>query len=336
MAGLANTAVWEDEIYQIEQTDPVVGGPPDLPLGQGITNVPHQHLANRTAWLKAELAIVTQALANIDISEQISAAINDLIDGAPGALDTLRELAEAMGDNDDAMAALTTQIGQKLDANSDVYARSSNPQIDGSILVSGPQPMITFSDNDGGSQHVYQWTTNPLSDDGLTRLWGQFGLQRDNGDGTFTNLITFQSNGRATIWNGATSDEAIDGIDNTRMMTPFRTHEAVSAVLAADNSRSSAWVNFNGKGTVSIREAFNVASITDLGAGLYQVNFATPMANTNYAIWGQQANADTVGDERGDVYIHSKTTAYAQFYTVNVNGAAGDWDHVSILIMGGQ
>ena len=49
MTNLAEKNQWEVGVYQIEQTDPVVGGPPDLAQGQGITNVPHQALANRTA-----------------------------------------------------------------------------------------------------------------------------------------------------------------------------------------------------------------------------------------------------------------------------------------------
>ena len=55
MAGLAEQALWADAVYQIETNDPVVGGPPDLALSQGIANVPHQNLANRTAWLKQQL-----------------------------------------------------------------------------------------------------------------------------------------------------------------------------------------------------------------------------------------------------------------------------------------
>lgn len=46
---------------------------------------------------------------------------------------------------------------------------------------------------------------------------------------------------------------------------------------------AKAWVNFNGTGTVAIRAAFNVGSITDNGVGDYTVNFTTPMADANYA-----------------------------------------------------
>jgi hypothetical protein len=43
-----------------------------------------------------------------------------------------------------------------------------------------------------------------------------------------------------------------------------------------------AWVNFNGTGTVAIRAAGNVSSITDNGTGDYTVNFTTAMPDANY------------------------------------------------------
>ena len=45
-----------------------------------------------------------------------------------------------------------------------------------------------------------------------------------------------------------------------------------------------AWVNFNGVGTVAIRDSGNVSSITDHGTGLYAVNFATNMPDVNYCV----------------------------------------------------
>lgn len=44
-----------------------------------------------------------------------------------------------------------------------------------------------------------------------------------------------------------------------------------------------AWVNFNGVGTVSIRDGWNVPSVGDLGAGLYRVTWGSAFPNTNYA-----------------------------------------------------
>lgn len=47
-----------------------------------------------------------------------------------------------------------------------------------------------------------------------------------------------------------------------------------------------AWVNFNGAGTVAIRAAGNVGSITDNGVGNYTLNFTTAMLDANYAVCG--------------------------------------------------
>ena len=45
-----------------------------------------------------------------------------------------------------------------------------------------------------------------------------------------------------------------------------------------------AWVNFNGTGTVAIRASGNVSSVTDLGVGLYRVNFTTAKPDADYAV----------------------------------------------------
>ena len=44
-----------------------------------------------------------------------------------------------------------------------------------------------------------------------------------------------------------------------------------------------AWVNFNGTGTVAIRDSGNVSSITDYAVGQYGVNFTTAMPDVNYS-----------------------------------------------------
>ena len=62
-----------------------------------------------------------------------------------------------------------------------------------------------------------------------------------------------------------------------------------SGVLATQNGMTGiakAWVNFNGTGTVAIRDSFNVSSITDNGTGTYTINFTTAMPNANYNVSG--------------------------------------------------
>lgn len=45
----------------------------------------------------------------------------------------------------------------------------------------------------------------------------------------------------------------------------------------------AAWINFDGTGTIAIKDAHNVSSITDNGTGAYTVTFDNDFANTGYA-----------------------------------------------------
>ena len=49
------------------------------------------------------------------------------------------------------------------------------------------------------------------------------------------------------------------------------------------NGSAKAWVNWNGTGTVAIRDSFNVGSITDNGTGDYTTNISSAMGNANYS-----------------------------------------------------
>jgi hypothetical protein len=71
---------------------------------------------------------------------------------------------------------------------------------------------------------------------------------------------------------------------------------------------AKAWVNFNGTGTVAIRDSFNVSSITDNGTGNYTVNFTTAMPNSSYC-----AVVSTIG------VIQTNNQAYALMQTVTYN-----------------
>lgn len=60
------------------------------------------------------------------------------------------------------------------------------------------------------------------------------------------------------------------------------THKSADGSLEFFKCR--AWVNFNGTGTVAIRDSGNVSSITDNGVGGYTVNFTNAMPDANYAV----------------------------------------------------
>jgi flagellar capping protein FliD len=87
--------------------------------------------------------------------------------------------------------------------------------------------------------------------------------------------------------------------------------QTVPVATVAQGS-AKAWVNFNGTGTVAIRAAFNVTSITDNGTGDYTVNFTTAMVDSNYAasIVSQGTNTSNLW---GPVIFAGTSTGGAQF-----------------------
>jgi hypothetical protein len=46
---------------------------------------------------------------------------------------------------------------------------------------------------------------------------------------------------------------------------------------------AAAWVNFNGTGTIAVRDSVNVSSITDGGTSAYAVNYSSAMSDANYS-----------------------------------------------------
>jgi len=63
----------------------------------------------------------------------------------------------------------------------------------------------------------------------------------------------------------------------------FKSH-CVDKLMPSYTAR--AWVNFNGTGTVAIRDSGNVTSVTDLGVGKFRVNIDVDMPDSNYAVSG--------------------------------------------------
>jgi hypothetical protein len=122
------------------------------------------------------------------------------------------------------------------------------------------------------------------------------------------------------------------GTLNVTTIIGVSTLNAPSGVLATQNGMTGvakAWVNFNGTGTVAIRNSFNVSSITDNGTGDYTVNFTTVMPNANYAvaatstIQGGVSNAGCVVSVRNTSgTTPDQTTSGVRVVTIGVTSAS--------------
>lgn len=136
MANLTLTRQWVENIYQLETSDPVMGGP------DGIDNRQAKELGARTNWLKDQVDTVNQdrtgyapkaspeftgiptaPTANsgtnstqIATTAFVKNAIAALVGSAPAALDTLEELARALAGDANLKSTLLAEIGKKANA----------------------------------------------------------------------------------------------------------------------------------------------------------------------------------------------------------------------------
>lgn len=92
-----------------------------------------------------------------------------------------------------------------------------------------------------------------------------------------------------------------------------------------------AWVNFNGTGTVAIRAAGNVSSITDNGTGDYTVNFTTALPDANYAVTGASGSLPATSILRPQHSV-APTSSALRIITVDTSSTATDYEYVNVAI----
>ena len=98
----------------------------------------------------------------------------------------------------------------------------------------------------------------------------------------------------------------------------------------------TAWVNFNGTGTVAIRDSENVSSITDNGTGQYSVVFSAAMSDANYAAVTAGMSASAGDGTATGTYTFNHTTTKCDITNLNNSGSFQDLGGLSIQVMGGQ
>lgn len=130
-----------------------------MPIDDRTTNRSYQ-LPNAGNQLIEDVARLRAALQAIDADifarytkTEVDTLINNLIQGAPGALDTLNELAAALGDDPNFAATVTNQLAQKANS-ADVYTKA---QADARYVQGQVQTEMVFIAT--ANQSVFTLTT---------------------------------------------------------------------------------------------------------------------------------------------------------------------------------
>jgi hypothetical protein len=98
---------------------------------------------------------------------------------------------------------------------------------------------------------------------------------------------------------------------------------------------AKAWVNFNGSGTVAIRDSHNVSSITDNGTGVYTPNMSNALSNANYSISGVAGRG--YGEFMNVIRDDNSSAQTTSAFRINILQAWDTWwdaTHISVIVFG--
>tara|TARA_Y100000361_G_C11116186_1_gene320510 strand:- start:72 stop:455 length:384 start_codon:yes stop_codon:yes gene_type:complete len=84
--------------------------------------------------------------------------------------------------------------------------------------------------------------------------------------------------------------------------------------------RAKAWINFNGTGTIAIRDSFNVSSITDNGTGDTTVTLSTAQATANYVVCANSGHTSSDPLRNVGLFVSFTTTTF-RILTMYPDGA---------------
>ena len=119
-------------------------------------------------------------------------------------------------------------------------------------------------------------------------------------------------------------------------MSTLRVNSLLNAAgtdTPAIDGLAKAWVNFNGTGTVAIRQAFNVSSITDRGLGSFTVNLTTSMQDTNGALsasGGRYSNGNLIPVQGPQVQMSTTSNILVECGSDSVT--RNDWQDIYVTV----
>jgi len=185
----------------------------------------------------------------IATTEFVATAIANLIASSPAALDTLNELAAALGNDPNFATTVTNALAAK--------APLDGPSFTGVATVITP-PV--------GNNSTRIATTAFVAAE--------------------LALISAATTAAAGLIELADQGEAEAGTAADKAITPAALRQAFRATGTAPVYACRMWVNANGTGVLNIRASGNVSSIDDNGTGDYIINFATALPDADYCVSG--------------------------------------------------
>ncbi|ELX3417315.1 tail fiber protein [Salmonella enterica] len=293
MGKLTETEKWEDEVYQIETSDPVLGGP------DGVSNRPQKQLANRTQWLKKQLEEANNALAGHERSRNHpDATLTDrgfvkLYSGVASMDETMAATPKAVKiamDNANARLAKDQNLNDVPDK---AKARAALGLGDVATRYIGTRPGTVAAGNDARIIGAVQKTGDIMTGKLTLPQTSGFGVNTDNVLGGSS--VTFGDNDTGIKQNG---DGILDFYANGQLVARIAPGVlyALNAVRAGDGKK------------LAVSSSNNSA------------------LNAGFSLWGDGGNRPTVielGDDQGWHLYSQRNSDGSIVFVVNGDIHAG-------------
>lgn len=151
-------------------------------------------------------------------------------------------------------------------------------------------------------------------------------------DGSISGNISATGLFNNTLTSTAT-DQALTAAQGKALSDSKLDKTSIAATGTAPYYVCRAWVNFNGYGVVAIRGEGNVSSITDLGVGVYKVNFTTPMLDTNYCTVGSSSRVSSPTSGADEVFSpYLQETTGVSFHLSDNSTGLHDAGNINVAI----
>ena len=255
---------------------------------------------NQTITLSGDVSGSGTTSIAVTIADDSHNHVISNVDGLQAALDA--KLANVVEDT-------SPQLGGNLDVNGNSIVSASDgdiaitPNGNGKIVLDG----LNWPTADGTADQV-------LKTDGSGQL--SFVDQSAGGSGDITSVVA--GNG---LTGGATSGDATVTVGAGAGVTVNSADVAVTMPVQA-------FVNFNGTGTVAIRNSAGVGSITDLGTGNYQVNWSSTLSSRPAVA----ASANNVATNNNfGINVNNVNDTRAQLFCTEGGASAVDKSEIQVI-----
>jgi len=246
-------------------------------------------------------ATVDQTDAQIKTAYENNSNTNAFTDALQTKLNSVASSSTANPNAiDNVVEDTTPQLGGNLDLNSNNITGTGgipSANLTGNIDVARLPSTVLNSNVDLTTLSATNMTSGTLPD-------ARFPATLPSTSGTnLTALnatqITSGTVATARLGSGTASSSTFLRGDNTfATVSSYADSDALSLFNASGSApvyACRAWINFNGTGTIAIRDSGNVSSITDGGAGTYTVTFTDAMADANYCTQATTRNDGALG-----------------------------------------